>query len=53
MDDGLSAAMRLEGRDEYTYVLRRIGVELERQQRPTLLQRMEQEAPCRKALGAG
>ena len=53
MDDGLSAAMRLEGRDEYTYVLRRIGVELEGQERPTLLQRMEQEAPCREALGAG
>ena len=29
MDDELSAAMRLEGRDEYAYVLRRIGVELE------------------------
>ena len=53
MDDGFSAAMRLEGRDEHTYVLRRIGVELERQQRPPPLQRMEQEAPCREALRAG
>ena len=40
MDDGLAAAMRLEGRDEYAYVLWRIGVELEGQERPTLLQRM-------------
>ena len=53
MDDGLTAAMRLEGRDEHAYVFRRIGVELERQERPTLLQRMEQEAPSREALGAG
>lgn len=53
MDDGFSAAMRLESRDEYAYILGRIGVELEGQERPTLLQRMEQEAPCREALGAG
>lgn len=29
MDNGLAVAMRLEGRDEYAYILGRIGVELE------------------------